>query len=165
MKYFPPPQEKESLSLLESECTYSSEAHINTNKDDVHQQDRKNRAGAGEITQFHVMLTTVRFLPWRRCSILVHSEDTHGNPPALLPPALQLLPADPPHGKVYIHNAALPPCLWTSLRPPPLSSLCQKPSPSPRCFCPVSLNVATCADSPLSSLFTLQTLSLCASSH
>lgn len=55
MKHFPPPQEKESLSLLESECTYSSEAHINTNKDDVHQQDRKNRAVAGEITQFHVV--------------------------------------------------------------------------------------------------------------
>lgn len=33
------------------------------------------------------MLTTVLFLPWRRCSILVHSEDTHGNPaPALKPP-------------------------------------------------------------------------------
>lgn len=54
------------------------------------------------------MLMTVRFLPGWRCSILVHSEDTHGNPPARSPPALQLRPADTVDDKVYIHNAALP---------------------------------------------------------
>lgn len=102
-------------------------------------------------------LTTVRFLPWWRCSILVHSEGTHGNPPARFPPALQLLPADPADDKVYIHNAALPAlhcslpaCLSTWLRPnclssPSLSSfLCSlKHSKilaslsflTPRCFC------------------------------
>lgn len=38
---------------------------------------------------------TARSLPCWRGSILVHSEDTHGNQAARSPPALQLLPADP----------------------------------------------------------------------
>lgn len=39
----------------------------------------------------HERLTPARSLPWWRRSILVHSEDTHGNPPARFPPAPQLL--------------------------------------------------------------------------
>lgn len=122
------------------------------------------------------MLTTVRFLPWWRCSILVHSEDTHGNPPARFPPAPQLRPTDPADDKVYIHNAALPalhcslpaclPLYLTETKLPllPFSLLFSvfpqalkilAFSQNPRLLVasvlstlPVSLNLATCADSP-----------------
>lgn len=133
------------------------------------------------------VLTAV--LPWWRCSILVHSEDTHGNPPARFPPALQLLPTDPADDKVYIHNAAPPalrcslPAHLTETKLPPLHSSPSPlvptstqnpcflfPSPAPRRCCPLpslslsiwqhALALPTLLPSPLFFLHTTYALPL-----
>lgn len=71
-------------------------------------------------------------LPWRRCSILVHSEDTHGDPPVC-----SCCPLIPHTVKFTLTERSSPAA--PDLLTPPGSSLCREASPSPpRCLCPVS---------------------------
>lgn len=99
------------------------------------------------------MLTAVLFLPWRRCGILVYSEDTHGNPaPALSHPVnfTSTVSHSPPgllsHLPLFFDKKPS----VSSSSPSCLSQSADTHSLSPqRCF----------------PLFTLQTLCSCASSH
>lgn len=95
----------------------------------IHQLTGKKPAQPGSFSPLWVQMTVPR-LPWWRCSILVHSEDTHGNPPAHSPPVLQLLPRrSHTDDKVYIHSAACP--LSFQPRSFPFSSSSCRSSPLP----------------------------------